>query len=118
MALAASSPPRPLSSDDSDSDIEPNSRGARVFWGNLKTPEKSRTVFVDPPQTVLRSTATATTVDRRRSGRLSIVAPHFSEVVNADDNDPFRVLSFASARMRLIEFWSQIQLPVSKLTHY
>ncbi|KAF8514075.1 hypothetical protein JB92DRAFT_3096330 [Gautieria morchelliformis] len=45
----------PSSPSGSDSDREPNSCGARVFWGNLKTPEKSRSTFVDPPQTVIRT---------------------------------------------------------------
>ncbi|KIJ44377.1 hypothetical protein M422DRAFT_252385, partial [Sphaerobolus stellatus SS14] len=73
MALAASSSPRTLSLSDSDSEDEPNSRGARVFWGNLKTPEKSRTVFVEPPQTVVRPRASPAPAGRRKSARISVL---------------------------------------------
>lgn len=69
--MAASDEPCPSSPSESDSEKEPNSHGARVFWGNLKTPEKSRSVFVDPPQTVIRTQRTLHTQSSRESTGLS-----------------------------------------------
>ncbi|GJJ12405.1 hypothetical protein Clacol_006647 [Clathrus columnatus] len=50
-----------MSYSDTDSDGEPNTTDANIFWGNLKTPEKSRAIS-DLPQTILRQKSTLQTL--------------------------------------------------------
>jgi hypothetical protein len=88
--MAASSPSSPSSLSESDSDREPNSHGARVFWGNLKTPERSRSNFVNPPQTVVKTKRVPQAHPKRKSARLSM---QMEVDGTADDADPEEAVS-------------------------
>lgn len=53
--MIETSPSTPRS--DTDSDTEPNTTDANIFWGHVKTPEKSR-MASDLPRTILRPRST------------------------------------------------------------
>lgn len=69
--MAHSNSTCPSSPSESDSDRAPNSNGARVFWGNLKTPE-SKTNFVNPPSTVVKTKGAPQAQSMRRSIEVSM----------------------------------------------
>lgn len=66
---------------DTDSDSEPNTIHANVFWGHLKTPEKSR-LDNELPQTILRTKITVRAPPNESPTRLPHDIPQNSDIVD------------------------------------